>query len=379
MFFDSDIKPPLGGLSLYVHVPFCRKKCPYCAFESAVPSSGDYEIWLKSIKKEFSLWKNHLGKQMLNTCYFGGGTPTVLSNAVWRELLDSIQDNFCFARDAEVTVEANPNSLTASHLLLWKDWRVTRVSIGVQSFDDTELEMLGRLHTARKAHDAISAVLASGFSASIDLMFGLPYQTFKNWGRNLKEAVMSGVSHISLYQLSLEIGTPWENMSMENALDGYAPYRWAQWYLPRKGLDQYEIANFAVKGKESRHNLNYWRNGDYIGAGPGASGFINGFRYKNKYGTRDYAKLLENNQSPICSVEKLPHYKAANEAAVLALRTIDGIDKREFEKRYGNNCLRYISDKMKTFPSSLYQSDENRICLTKNGMRVANAIWRELI
>ena len=194
--------------------------------------------------------------------------------------------------EAEITVEANPNSLAAEHLLTWRDWRVTRVSIGVQSFDDAELSQMGRLHSARQAYGAVSAALAAGFSVSADFIFGLPYQSFANWGRTLREAVRCGLSHISLYQLSLEEGTPWASLDRDTLGDGYAAYRWAQWYLPRKGYRQYEVANFARQGCESRHNINYWREGEYLGAGPGAAGYLAGLRYKNFGSLRRWAAAL---------------------------------------------------------------------------------------
>ncbi|MEG1799646.1 MAG: coproporphyrinogen dehydrogenase, partial [Synergistaceae bacterium] len=186
--------------------------------------------------------------------------------------------HFIFEDGCEFTVEANPNSISAEHLALWRDWRVSRVSLGVQSFDDAELEMMGRLHSGMQAYGAMSAAMASGFSVSVDLMFGLPYQTFQGWYRNLKDAARSGVHHISLYQLSIERGTPWENLKQENLSDGYWPYRWAQWYFPKKGFIQYEISNFAKPGHESKHNLNYWNEGEYLGVGPGASGCLAGWR-----------------------------------------------------------------------------------------------------
>ncbi len=167
-------EPPAGGLSLYIHVPFCERKCPYCAFESKVPSEGEIDLWLETLGKELKWWEKRIGKPSLETCYIGGGTPTVITGPQWLRLAETIDSHFTFEPEAEVTVEANPNSLKADHLLFWRDWRVSRVSIGVQSFDDAELLQLGRLHSAAQAYEAISASLASGFSVNSDFMFGLP-------------------------------------------------------------------------------------------------------------------------------------------------------------------------------------------------------------
>lgn len=375
----NPFEPPRGGLSLYIHVPFCERKCHYCAFESAVPGLGDCDKWLGLLNRELDWWGARIGRPLLNTCYIGGGTPTVLNGPQWFKLTQIIEAHFNFAPDAEVTVEANPNSLIAEHLLTWRDWRVSRVSIGVQSFDDAELKMLGRLHSAYQAYCAISSALAGGFAVSADFMFGLPHQTFENWCRNLKDAVRSGIQHISLYQLSLEAGTPWEKMPQENLSDGYMPYRWAQWYMPRKGFNQYEVANFAKAGYESRHNLNYWSNGEYLGAGPGASGYLGGWRYKNTGNLKEYEKRLDRGLGTMESGERLDKVHAAKECAVLALRTTAGIDNSSFIAIYGKSAFEKISDTLKTFPSDLYTIDEQRTALTKKGMRVANAIWEELV
>lgn len=375
----NPLEPPYGGLSLYIHVPFCGRKCPYCAFDSKVPSEGERELWLNLLETEFLWWKERIGVPSLKTCYIGGGTPTMLNGPQWKKLIESIENNFTFSSEAEVTVEANPNSLAAEHLLEWRDWRVTRVSIGVQSFDDTELEILGRLHNSRQAYDAISASLASGFSVSADLMFGLSGQTVQNWARSLSDAVRTGVNHISLYQLSLEPGTPWENMDSELLADGYPMYRWAVWYLARKGFRQYEVANFSKPGFESRHNLNYWNEGEYLGTGLGASGYLRGWRYKNVSSLHEYKISLTSGKSAISTGERLSASDSAKEASVLALRTCEGIDAKNYASKYGEEALYKVLSVLNKFPKELWSYDGEKIALSKKGMRVANIIWEELI
>jgi len=195
----------------------------------------------------------------------------------------------------------------------------------------------------------------------------------------LKEAASFGLDHISLYQLSVEKGTPWENIGAEKLSDGYAPYRFAQWYLPQKGYGQYEISNFAKHGKESRHNLNYWLEGEYIGAGPAAAGYVNGTRYKN-FGALDaYAKKIFARELPVEEEETLPTSQRAKEAAVLALRTAEGIRREAFIKEYGKTSYDEISEALERVPEDLYKRDERGTRLTKKGMRVANLIWEELL
>lgn len=375
----NPFKPPAKGLSLYLHVPFCERKCPYCAFESSVPKAGERDDYLDFLELELKWWGGRIGRPLLDTCYIGGGTPTVLDGPQWTKLAALLDEYFIYSDDMELTVEANPNSLKAEHLLLWRDWRVTRVSIGVQSFDDAELEQLGRLHSSTLARGAISAALAAGFSVNADFMFGLPKQTFKNWARTLNEAVETGINHISLYQLSLEPGTMWEKMPPEELSDGYPPYRWAQWYLPRKGFVQYEVANFARRGCESRHNINYWREGEYLGIGPGASGYLSGWRYKNVSGLGSYAQALRNGKCAIASGERLTARASAKEAAVLALRMTGGIDRNNYVEKYGAEAERKILEALKNFPNDLYFATDKNIALTKKGMRVANRIWEELV
>lgn len=375
----SPFKPPEGAISLYIHVPFCERKCPYCAFESDVPCGGDIETWLCLLEKELKWWGSRIGRPVLKTCYIGGGTPTVLSPRHWALLAGVIDSYFDFEENAEVTVEANPNSMDAGHLLLWRDWRVTRVSIGVQSFDDAELVQLGRLHDSVQAHAAISSALASGFSVNADFMFGLPEQTFKNWAMILHEAVRSGVHHISLYQLSIESGTPWESMDTDRLSDGFAMYRWAQWYLPRKGFHQYEVANFSMPGHESRHNINYWREGEYLGAGPGASGYLGGWRYKNTGSLKKYGELIEGGKCAAVSGERLTKEAMAGEAAVLALRMTEGIDLIDYEGRFGVAAKNRIYEVLGDFSDDLYEITDKNVRLTAKGMRIANRIWMEFV
>ena len=364
--------------SLYIHVPFCERKCAYCAFASAVPKKGERGLYLEALAREFDI-RLRGTRPKLETCYVGGGTPTALSPAQWNSLVATVEKHFDFAPAAEVTVEANPNSLTAEHLKIWRDWRVTRVSIGVQSFDDAELKLMGRLHDADGARRAIAAALSCGFDVGADLIFGLPRQTFRGWGLTLREAAHRGLSHISLYQLTLEEGTPWASLDEKLLGDGYAAYRWAQWYLPRRGYAQYEVANFAVPGRESRHNANYWREGEYIGAGPAAVSYTAGLRSKNYGSLARYAKSLEEGALPIEESEELTAEKSAREAAVLALRMTEGVFAENFIKRYGEKNYRSVCSAMQKFPRALYEIDNRGIRLTKKRMRVANIIWSEII
>lgn len=366
--------------SVYLHVPFCEAKCPYCAFASAPKPHGGEGLWLRALAAEIA---SRLGSSAgaggaVETLYIGGGTPTALSDGAWRELVRLLDRTFNFSAGAEVTVEANPGSLTLEHLRLWRDWRVSRVSVGVQSFDGDELTLLGRVHSRSQAIDAVSACRSAGFSVSLDLMFGLPGQNLRGWARTLRDALSLRPHHISLYQLTIEPGTPFEGRYADLP-DGYAPFRYAQWLLPRRGYAQYEVASFALPGQESRHNLNYWADGAYLGLGPAAWSYADGKRGKNEPDFARYAELTARGESAVTWEERLEPEASARQAAVLALRTRRGIEWGPFAQKHGEEISAAICAKLAQFPAGLVRQDEQGASLTPKGLRVANRIWEELI
>ncbi|MDR1979029.1 MAG: radical SAM family heme chaperone HemW [Synergistaceae bacterium] len=370
--------------SLYLHVPFCVSKCGYCAFYSEAQggASSSIEAWLDALSREASridaIWE---GRPRLRTLYIGGGTPTVLSLFEWKRLLRILNDGFDFSEIEEVTVEANPCSLTDGHLSLWSDSFVTRVSLGVQSLRDDELSWLGRRHDARAAARALEKTCSRGFDVSADLIFGLPFQTLRTWRDSLRRVLDSGVGHVSVYQLTLEPGTPLGDA--EPLLpDGYLFYRFAQWYLPRKKLEQYEIASFSRPGKECRHNLAYWRQEPVLALGPSAWGYFpeNGFRYRNAPTLEGYIPLTET-QPPVTEAEQIGEQGLSRgiEAAILALRTKWGIDTASFAARFGEELTEKVLRVLRKIPPRLVRFFEGGVCLTPSGMRIGNAIWVELL
>ena len=366
-------------LSIYLHVPFCERKCPYCAFASVCYQEGDGERYLEALSLELQSLSRSLLVRRVETLYIGGGTPTLFSSPLWKQLITLLEGSFFFLSTAEVTVEANPGSLSLEHLLLWRDWRVTRVSLGVQSLDDAELSVLGRVHTAQQAAEALCACKAAGFSVSADLMFGLPGGTFRNWARTLREISVLAPHHLSVYELSLEEGTPWGENPPAHRSDGYLPYRFAQWYLPQKGYEQYEVASFAQQGHESRHNRSYWADVDYLGIGAAAWGYLDGRRYRNESDPNLYATKLLRGDSPIVFEETLPPVSRYRDAAVLALRTRNGIAWDSFEKKYGESACLEIRERLLPFAPNWVALSDTGAHLTPRGFRVANQIWSELI
>jgi oxygen-independent coproporphyrinogen-3 oxidase len=315
--------------------------------------------------------------RVIDTLYIGGGTPSVLSLPSWERLFSILGRYFVLDECREITAEANPNSAARELLELWREIGVTRVSVGAQSFDDGELVFLGRLHDAKGASAALALCSEMGFRVSADLMFGLPGGDMRTWAASLRRAVSLGAQHVSVYQLTVHEGTPFAGEGL-NLPDGYGQYRYAQWFLPKLGLAQYEIASFAAPGMESAHNINYWDAGEYIGLGPAAWSCIDGTRFRNEPGLHKYAAVLSEGKLPAEYSERLDEGASAREAAVLALRTSRGIDIRAFGEKYGK-FAEEIYEKLKSFPSSLLRVDETRAALTPKGFRVANKIWEEII
>ncbi len=388
MQFPIFVTEPSRSFSkIYLHLPFCLRKCPYCAFYSeTAPSEERMEAYLFALEKEMGWWKSSLENPLrAATLYIGGGTPSLLPPKLWKKLFAALDGSVVFERNPEITVEANPGSVTPEHLQIWKEWGVSRISLGVQSFSEEDLGILRRPHDAREAERAVRNASRYGFDVTLDLMFGLPGQTLRGWHANLRRAVGLGISHISLYHLTLEEGTPWGEFPPENLPEGYPFYRWAQYYLRRKGFFQYEVASFARPGKEARHNLGYWRQENVLGLGAGAWGYWKGFRYGHVRSVEGYLRAFEH--FPSCEAfeksleytEMLPFEKRASESAVLLLRTTWGIPLRAFRRRFGRILAEEVLQKLIPFMPNLVEYQKGHLRLTPKGMRVANSIWSELL
>jgi len=357
-------------VSLYIHVPFCLRKCYYCAFHSVQKKSGDIEMWLKDMKEQIDLLRSSIGKIIVNTVYIGGGTPTVIDEPGWLEIEGIFKENFNYTSDMEFSVEANPETLSDFHMKIWKSMGVTRVSLGVQSLNDDELVFLGRHHNANDVITAVSE-LKRNFDVSADLIFGLNGQTLSSWNYSICTLLKEGLKHLSLYQLTIEP----ETIFAENRPilpDGYKFYRFAQWLLPKKGLRQYEIASFAKEGHECRHNLSYWYQKNVIAVGTASSGYINGLRYT-------HVPVPDSYKTKEIVTERLDSEASGIEAAILALRTSFGINKKAFSEKHGEELLDKIIIELNKIPESYLNITGNNISLTRRGMRVANEIWSRLL
>ena len=321
--------------SLYIHIPFCRRKCFYCNFYSDVCDSQTASSYIDVLMRQIE----GLGHS-LSSIYIGGGTPTALDTSLLTKLLKSLFKHALGAM--EFTIEANPESLDEEKVKLFLDSGVNRISIGVQSLRDEKLKSLGRIHTARKAIDSVLLAAGKGFkNISIDLIFGVWGEKIESWKKELEEAVRLPVTHCSVYELTYEKGTPLfaalKNKSIAPLEDDVVAnmYEMAIDLLGLRGIKQYEVSNFAKDGFECRHNQNYWENNSYIGLGPSAVSYMDGVRTKNISDVKEYVKRFERGDKLAESSEKLSPIRRAKETAAIKIRTKDGIDFGWFKDKTG--------------------------------------------
>lgn len=359
---------------LYVHVPFCKTKCPYCDFYS-VTDTTLAESWLCAIREEMSLYRDNFGT--FGTLYIGGGTPTVLGYKELKTLLNDLQKHFKFTGDAEITVEANPDDITTRKLNLLKSLGVNRLSIGVQSFDDEELRFLKRRHTAIGVAKAFDLIRSSGFSnVGIDLMYGLPGQTLESWVSTLQKALAFHPTHLSCYQLTIEKTTPFGKMLVDGSLQGCAEEQGRKFFLltskflEKKGFVHYEISNFAQGERyRSRHNCKYWKHVQYLGLGPGAHSFQNGVRWWNFRSIEEYCNNLQKGLRPVGGSETLTSEQMHLEKLFLGFRTRDGVALKDaFPESPPNGILERI------IKSRLVSVRGNRLIPTKKGFLMAERL-----
>ena len=383
--------------SLYVHVPFCRAKCAYCDFNSYAGQERLIPAYADALLREASLWAEAEAAGRIETLYFGGGTPSLLPIAEAKRLVGGLRQRFDVASDTEVTMEANPESVDATHLVALRRLGVNRLSLGVQSFDDAELRFLGRIHDAARAEKAYRAAREAGFdSVSIDLIFGLPGQTVAQWGRRLERAVALEPDHLSLYALTIEETTPLARRvargeCAEPDPDAQAEmYTWSSERLARAGYEQYEISNWARPGHRCRHNLTYWHSEPYLGMGAGAHSYVDGYRLANELRPDRYIELVCSCGSAQPFVPtKLPHVESvelpdadreASDAVILGLRLTEGVSMAALGCRFGVDLGgRYGREIGELEALGLLESVDGRIRLTERGRLLGNEAFQRFL
>lgn len=366
-------KPALG---LYIHIPFCKAKCAYCDFYSLAHSEEKMDAYMAALLRHLEEVAPRAAGMQVDTVYFGGGTPSYLGAARLCRILQTVLRRYDVARDAEITLEANPDSAGD-----WKELRklrragFNRLSLGVQSTDDALLRRIGRVHTYEQVQQAVMAARKAKFTnLSLDLIYGLPGQTMEDWQRTLADAVALGPEHLSCYGLKLEEGTPlWQQRQTLTLPDDDVQadmYLYTVAALGEMGYEQYEISNFAKSGKESRHNLKYWRMEEYAGFGPGAHSDFGGVRYGYVRDIDSYiAGRLVLSESETDSTLARDY-----EYVMLSLRTAAGIDRQTFEKRYRQRFQPMETLFEQYEKAGLASRTEGGWRLTPRGFLVSNSI-----
>ncbi len=375
---------PLG---IYIHIPFCRSKCQYCDFYS-LGGSRDRRLvdnYLQSLANHMKETGAIAPEYVVDTVYFGGGTPSFFGADNLRRIFAELQHRFKLDKQAEITFEANPDSVNDQLLKKLRAEGFNRISLGVQNDDDEMLKKLGRPHTYEQARQAVQKARRAGFeNISVDLMFGLPNQTLSQWEDTLEHVLLMHPDHVSCYALKVEENTPlWEYKDCANLPDDDTQadmYLRAVEILRDAGYRQYEISNFAKPGFECRHNLKYWLGGEYLGFGPAAASDFAGKRFTNKPDIHNYIRgILEQNVPILSECETLPLRDRAGEYLMLRLRTAYGIEAAEYEKNFlmPFQPLQRVIDKLE--PEGLFRQEEGRWGLTPKGYLVSNQIIGALL
>ena len=375
--------PSADDLALYVHWPFCVSKCPYCDFNSHVRDSIDQASWRDALLADLAFEASLLPGRRLTSIFFGGGTPSLMAPATVEALIAASQSHWSVSPDLEVTLEANPNSAEAARFADLAAAGVNRVSLGLQSFEDEALAFLGRAHSAVEGLAALDAAQAHFGRVSFDLIYALPGNTAERWSSTLDKALALGTGHLSLYQLTIEPGTRFASLHASGKLDpldadtAAALYELTQDRTAAAGLPAYEISNHARPGEESRHNLTYWRYGDYAGVGPGAHGRRLGARTVRHRKPENFLAALDRNGHGIVEEAPLSATEAADEALVMGLRLAEGVDAEAAAERFGRPLVDWARVDRLVGTGHLTRSG-SRIAATPGGRLVLDAVLAEI-
>ena len=368
--------------SAYVHIPFCTQICYYCDFSKVFIKNQPVDSYLEHLLEEFQSYDI----QKLRTLYIGGGTPTALSAPQLEVLLDGLTKNLDLSALEELTIEANPGDLDADKIAVLKNSAVNRVSLGVQTFDDKMLKKIGRSHLEKDIYENIDRLKLAGFdNISIDLIYALPGQTMEQVKENVAKAIGLDIPHMSLYSLILENHTVFMNRMRRGKLPLPKEELEAEMFeyiiaeLERAGFEHYEISNFSKPSFESRHNLMYWDNTEYYGIGAGASGYVNGVRYKNHGPIRHYLNAVEEGNARITE-EHLSQKEQMEEEMFLGLRKKSGVSMVRFEEKFGRSFDGLYGEIVRDLVrQGLMQIEGDRVRMTKRGLFLGDTVAERFI
>ena len=374
--------------SIYVHIPFCAKKCNYCNFVSFCGKEDMIEEYITALEKEMSIYsKVYKEDYLASSIFIGGGTPSMLPTGYISRIIKAIKEHFTVALRAEITVECNPNSITEEKLMEYKEAGVNRLSIGGQSINDNILKLIGRVHDFKTLDASLNMAKKVGFrNINVDMLLGLPSQKMKDVKKMLKYLVKKGVTHISAYSLIVEDRTPIKHQIQSGALqlptedETVAMYDFVVKFLKKHGINRYEVSNFAVPDCECKHNLNYWEMGEYLGLGVASHSFMEYTRYNNFMTIEKYVETLKAGKRPVENKEKASLTSLREETMMLGLRTTRGV----FISRYNNlfNC-NLLEDKKKEIRflqgNNLINIENGRIIVDDDAFYVLDSIIQKLI
>ena len=378
-------------ISIYIHWPFCKSKCPYCDFNSHVAKELNEDSWLRAYKAELDSQLHTFKGKKIRSIFFGGGTPSLMPPHISAFILEYIAKYADLSPDTEITLEANPTSSESKSFKAFRDAGVNRLSIGVQSFDEKRLQFLGREHNLTESLKAIELASKLFPRFSFDMIYATPHQTLDTWKNELKQAINFAADHISLYQLTIEKGTKFYTQhlrgefEMPNSDLADDLYEVTEDILSPYGLEMYEVSNYAKKGFESQHNLSYWRYQDYIGIGPGAHSRIADHDKMKAFcmihNPNAWLKANLEGESAMQNSSILTEEELLTEILMMGLRLKDGIDHSNLQKFFGKNFDELIRPEYikMLVDNNLLSYDTNNIKLTKSGLKLHQAIMRDMI
>lgn len=374
-------------LGIYIHIPFCKQKCLYCDFPSFAGKEACQDEYLGALLFEIRQMGEKYKERTVDTVFFGGGTPSVLPNDALPRIVEALRTSFTLADDAEITAEANPGTVDFDKLAGWRESGINRISFGVQSFHDSLLRGIGRIHTADEAREAISLARQAGFdNINLDLIYGLPSQTVDMLRADIEQALMLGTDHLSVYGLIVEEDTPLERMVDEGCAvlptdeDEEAMYDWVTTHLEKCGYHRYEISNYARGGKVCRHNLKYWQFRDYLGLGSAAHSFIGGKRFANETMPETYIRRIRAEGSARLTEEAETIEELRGEYVFLALRTTKGVDTEDFQRAFKADFFDVYGDIIdRMTKEGLIERDGADVRLTKHGMKYGNRVFAQFV
>ncbi|MBA30998.1 MAG: coproporphyrinogen III oxidase [Chloroflexi bacterium] len=383
-------------LGIYVHIPFCQSKCFYCDFNTYANIDDQIDDYINSLIVEINIWSNILKASSIKSIFFGGGTPSYIHSKYIEKILTSLSKHFIINKNIEITLETNPNDVMKQKFNDLLKIGINRISMGVQSFDNYQLKMLGRRHDSKEAENSYNILKEIGYNnLSIDLMYGLPYQSIKSWEKTLEKSTHLDPNHISLYSLQVEKGTPLKNKIMsgeyeapndDNAAD---MYEIAEKTLFENKFSQYEISNWSKKKYECIHNKIYWENNYYLGLGAGAHSHINNIRFSNIRSPKLYTSNLNKKTSIksnsnqldfIENLEKLSYSEQISDTLMMGMRLNEGINLTVFEKKFGKSMTNLFKNQInKLSKLNLINVSETHIKLSKKGRLLGNEVFKEFI